>query len=48
MVVNGHYGDGDGGVVMLASIVVGLRKGEAGTGAWLGFRGYPLPPSVRT
>jgi hypothetical protein len=48
MVVNGHYGDGDGGVVMLASVVVGLRKGGADTRAWPGFQGYPLPPSVRT
>jgi hypothetical protein len=37
MVVIGHYGDRDGGVVMLASIVVGLRKGGAGTRAWPDF-----------
>jgi hypothetical protein len=37
MVVNGHYGDRDVGVLMLASIVIGLRKGGAGTGAWPGF-----------
>jgi hypothetical protein len=33
----GHCDDEDGGVVMLASIVVWMRKGGTGTGAWLEF-----------
>jgi K+-transporting ATPase A subunit len=35
MVINGHFGDG--GVVMLASIMVMVVKGGTGTGAWPGF-----------
>jgi hypothetical protein len=45
---NGHCGDEDKEVVMLASIMVVMVKGGTSTGAWLDFRGYPSPPSVRT
>jgi hypothetical protein len=39
----GHCGYGDGGVVMLGSIVVLMRKGGTGTGVWPSFWGYPWP-----
>ena len=44
----GHYGDGDGGIVMLASIVDMVMKGGTGIGAWPDFRGYLCSPSLRT
>jgi hypothetical protein len=40
MVINGHFSDG--GVVMLASIVVMVVKGGTGTRAWPGFPGVPV------
>jgi hypothetical protein len=37
MLVYGHYGDGDGEEVMLASMMVVVVKGGTGTRAWPGF-----------
>jgi hypothetical protein len=48
MLVYGHYGDGDGEEVMLASIVVVVVKGGMGTGAWPSLWGYSWLPSVKT